>query len=147
MAPGSSATGARPLRRDTTAAAAAAQGCAAEGPTDAPSTAVRPARLRIEYMSNTEVRSQTLSQWCDWPPVCLQRCGCRRPAAHGSPPRGQTITTAEHACTAACNTPQAATLSWFVYFTTLLLVVGVVVLVLLKFNVRDSDALFRNKAW
>ena len=42
---------------------------------------------------------------------------------------------------------QAATLSWFVYFTTLLLVLGVVALVLLKFNVKESDALFRNKAW
>lgn len=43
--------------------------------------------------------------------------------------------------------PQAAALSWFVYLTTLVLVVGVVVLVLLKFNVQESEAIFENKAW
>lgn len=42
---------------------------------------------------------------------------------------------------------QAAALSWFVYLTTLVLVVGVVVLVLLKFNVQESEMIFENKAW
>lgn len=42
---------------------------------------------------------------------------------------------------------QAAVLSWFVYAATLFLILATVALVLVKFNVDASSALFKHQAW